>query len=174
MGSLPGMAGEGTRGVSASPQWQSTQVQTDTSGLQQQGFGFLTSTEILQHDEGPFDVSRAIEAFAWQPQSDGEFNTNGCKPSAAVANTNSAASIVRLIFGLLFMVLLPAQMIEGRSEQVKTNYHSSIIRQVSEASFLFVIHAAYTSKPTQSMAACTLVRSVFSGAQFGLKYQART
>ena len=53
---------------------------------------------------------------------DPEPNSDGWRPIAIVANIiNVAANMTRRFFDLIFMGLLPAQMIVGRDDQVKTN-----------------------------------------------------
>ncbi len=108
-----------------SPHWQ-----TAASGLQQHFFATAGLDEqqldcflakLLQQDDSSPDASASAETVAPQVQLDPELKANGCEPIAAVANTISVVSNVRRIFRLVFMILLPAQMIVGRSDEVKAN-----------------------------------------------------
>jgi hypothetical protein len=132
--SLVGIAGNDELELLSSLHPQSPHSQAKASGLQQHISAVTgldeqqlacssSSVKLLQQDDSSPEWMESAGTFASHTQLDSELKTKGCKPIAAVANTISVASIERRIFDLLFIVLLPTQMIVGRSDLVKANNH---------------------------------------------------
>jgi len=124
---LVGIAGIEGFESSSDPHPQSPHSQVGASGLQEHfnaNVGFDEQQLVSSCSGLEQQLASTTDSLTSHVHSDPELNTNDCKPIAAVANTNSAANNERRISDLIFMVLLPAQMIEGRGDQVKASRRS--------------------------------------------------